>query len=93
MTAFQIAALVILVLIIVPLPLVWLIGTLFPNGYTHEHTRRISEIFCKEWKRVLLCGVVIALVFVFARDNALQAALLGAAILLGRFIAVSRNRQ
>jgi len=90
-TGFQIAALVILVLIVVPLPLFWLIGTLFPNGYTREHTRRISGLFRKEWKRVLLCGVVIALVFIFARENALQVTLLGAAILLGRFIAVSRG--
>ena len=92
MTALQIAALVILVLIVVPLPLFWLIGVLFPNGYTQEHTRRISEIFRKERKRVLLCGVVIALVFVFSPDNALQVALIGVAIILGRFIAVGQGR-
>jgi len=91
MSGFQVAALVITVLILVPLPLVWLIGMLFPNGYTQAHTRRISEFFRQEWKRVLLCGVVIVVVFVIAPDNALQVTLLGAAILLGRFIAVSRN--
>ena len=92
MSGFQVAALVILVLIVVPLPLVWLVGTLFPNGYTQAHTQRISELFRKEWKRVLLCGVIIAVVFVLAPDNALQVTLLGAAVLLGRFIAVSRNK-
>jgi len=92
MSGFQVVSLILLVLIVLPLPLFWLIGTVFPNGYTQAHTRHIGGLFRKEWKRVLLCGAVVALVFVFSRDNALQVTLLGAAVLLGRFIAVSRNR-
>ena len=92
MGAFQIAALVLLILVVVPLPLVWVIGTVFPNGYTKEHARRIGAYFRKEWKRVLFCGVFIALVFVFARAYAIQVALFGAAILVGWFLAVNRNR-
>jgi len=91
MNGFTIAALIILALVVVPLPLAWLIGTLFPNGYTREHTRRIGEIIYKEWKRVLLCGVVIWLVSVFSPGNVLQATLIVVAILLGRFIAVGRK--
>ena len=93
MSGLQIVALVILVLIVVPLPLVWLIGTVFPSGYTQAHTRLIGEYFRKEWQRILLCGVVIGLMFVFARDYAIQVTLLGAAILAGRFLAVRRNKQ
>ena len=91
MSGFQIAALVMLILVVVPVPLVWLIGTLFPNGYTQEHALRISGYFRKEWKRALLVGVVIGLLFVFARDYAIQVTLLGAAILVGRFLAGMRN--
>jgi len=91
MSGFQIAALVMLILVVVPVPLVWLIGTLYPNGYPQEHALRISGYFRKEWKRALLVGVVIGLLFVFARDYAIQVTLLGAAILVGRFLAGMRN--
>jgi len=92
MSGLQFAALVLLILIVVPMPLVWLIGIVFPNGYTKGHSQRIGDYFKKEWKRILLCGVVVGLMFVFARDYALQVTLLGAAVLVGRFLAVSRNK-
>ena len=92
MSGFQIAALILLVLVVVPLPLVWVIGTVFPNGYTKEHAQRIGEYFRKEWKRILLCGVAVVLMFVFAREYALQVTLIGAAVLVGRFLAARRNR-
>ena len=88
----QVVALVLLILVVVPLPLVWIIGTVFPNGYTKGHAQRIGEYFRKEWKRILLCGVAVALMFAFAREYALQVTLIGAAVLVGRFLAVGRNR-
>ena len=92
MSAIQIVMLVIIVLIIVPMPLAWLIGTLFPNGYTQAHTQRMSELFRKEWKRILLCGaVIILLLLALPRDNAITFVLLALAVLAGRLIAVSRN--
>ena len=87
-----IVALVILALIVVPIPFAWLIGKLFPNGYTQAHTRRISEVIHKEWKRVLLCAVVIWVASVFWPGNVLQVSLIAIAILLGRFIAVGWGR-
>ncbi|MCL2379126.1 MAG: hypothetical protein FWC77_08385 [Defluviitaleaceae bacterium] len=92
MSGLQIMALVILAVIVVPLPLAWLIGTLLPNGYTQAHTRRIINFFTNEWKRILLCGVVIWLVSVFSPDNIWRVVMVAVAILLGRFIAVSRSR-
>jgi len=87
----QIASLVILILIIVPIPLAWAIGILFPNGYTKTNTEKITAFVKKEWSRILLCGGVIALMFIFAPDYALQVTLIGAAILAGRFFAVMRR--
>ena len=92
MDGLQIVVLVLLILVVVPLPLVWVIGTVFPHGYTKDHARRIGEYFRREWKRILVCGVVVALMFVFMRDYALQATLLGAAVLVGRFLALGRGR-
>ena len=91
MSGMQIAALVILVLIIAPIPLAWAIGTAFPKGFTATHTQRIQAFVKKEWSRILLCGGVIVLMFIFAPDYALQVTLIGAAILVGRFFAVMRR--
>ena len=91
MDGFQILAIIILVLIVVPLPLVWVIGTIFPNGVTRKHARQIREYAAREWKRIAACGVVIVMMFIFAPDYALQVTLLGAAILVGRYFAVRRR--
>ena len=92
MGGLQVLTLIILALIVVPLPLAWLVGTLFPNGYTKAHTQWISGLARKEWKRILLCGVVIVCIFIFAQDNALQFALVAVAVLMGRLVAVSRSQ-
>jgi len=92
MTGMQIAAIVVLVLIVLPIPLAWVIGTLFPDGYTKTHTQKIKDFVKKEWSRIILVGGVIALMFVLAPDNALQVTLIGAAILAGRFFAIMRRR-
>ena len=92
MSGLQIVMLVIIMLIIVPIPLAWLIGTLFPNGYTQAHTQRVSAIFRKEWKRILLCGGVIAVLLIaLPRDNAITFVTLALAVMAGRLIAVGRN--
>ena len=92
MNAIQIIMLVIIVLIIVPMPLAWLIGNLFPNGYTQAHTQRISELFRKEWKRILLCGgVIVILLIALPRDNAITFVTLALAVMAGRLIAVGKN--
>jgi len=92
MDGVTIAGIVILALIFVPIPLVWIITTLFPDGYTKNQAQRVRNFFLREWKRILLCGAVIALLVAFAPDYALQVILIGAAILIGRAVAVSRNR-
>ena len=92
MGSMQIASLILLILIVVPLPLVWAIGMIFPNGYTKNHTRQIRDYFAKEWKRILLCGVLVGLMFALVPDYALQVTLLGAAVFVGRFFAINRNK-
>ena len=88
MNGFQILAIVILVLIVVPLPLVWAVGTVFPNGFTNKHAQNIRDYAIREWKRIAVCGIIIVLMFIFAPDYALQVTLFGAAILVGRYLAV-----
>ena len=92
MNGVTIAGIVILALVLVPIPLVWIITTVFPDGYTKSQAQRIRNFFIREWKRLLLCSAVIVLLFGFAPDYALQVTLVGAAILIGRAVAVSRNR-
>ena len=92
MNGATVAAIVLLVLILVPIPLVWIITTIFPDGYTKSQAQRMHKFFIGEWKRILLCVVVIVMIFIFSPDNALQVTLIGAAILIGRAVAVSRNR-
>jgi len=91
MGGMQIAAIVILALIILPIPLAWAVGAAFPSGYQAAHTARIKDFARREWPRILLCGAVMVLMFIFAPDNALHVTLIGAAILIGRFIAVMRK--
>ena len=93
MSAMQIFMLVLILLIVVPMPLAWLVGTLFPNGYTRAHAQRVGELFRKEWKRVLLCGVVIlVLLVVFPRGDSVRFILIAVAVLMGRMVAVGRNK-
>ena len=91
MDGFQIVAIILLVLIVVPLPLVWVIGTVFPNGFTKKHADGIREYAVREWRRIVFSGVIIVAMFIFAPDYALQVTLLGAAILVGRYFAVRRR--
>ena len=91
MSGFQVLAIVILVLIVMPLPVVWVIGTVFPNGFTRKHAKHIRGYAIKEWKRIAVCGLVIVMMFIFAPDYALHVTLFGAAILVGRYFAVRRR--
>jgi len=92
MSGIAIAGIVLLVLIIVPIPLVWVISTIFPDGYTASHTQRIRRFISRERRRILVCGVFIAATFLFAPDYALQVILIGGAIFVGWVVAASRNR-
>jgi len=92
MSAVTIVWIVLLALILVPLPLAWIIGAVLPDGYTKSQAQRVKQFFAREWKRIALCGVFMVLLFTFARDYALQVTLLGAAILIGRAVAVGRGR-
>ena len=87
----QIILIILLILIVVPLPLVWAIGTIFPNGYTDGHTQRIRGYFIREWRRILICAVIVGVMFIVSPDRALQVTLIGAAFLVGRFFAVGRG--
>jgi len=92
MNGASIAAIVLLVLILVPIPLVWIITTVFPDGYTKSQAFRVRKFFIREWKRILICGIIVVILFIIAPDYALQLTLVGAAILIGRAVAVSRNK-
>ena len=93
MSLAAITAIVLLVLVVVPVPLVWVITTIFPDGYTKSQAQRLRGFITQEWKRILLCGVFVVALLIFAPDYTLQLILIGAAILIGRAIAVSRNRR
>ncbi|MCL2360634.1 MAG: hypothetical protein FWC73_02335 [Defluviitaleaceae bacterium] len=92
MSWIQITIIIMLVLIIVPIPLAWIIGSLFPDGNMQKHSQRIRRLLVREWKRIFLYGTLISLMFIFARDYVLQVTLIGAAILIGRAVALSRNK-
>ena len=91
MSTLHIIGIVLLVLIVVPVPLVWLFCALFPDGNVSGRVKRLRGYLAREWKRVALCvGVVIAM-FIFAPDNAWQVVLLGGAVLVGWVVAVGRG--
>jgi len=91
MNGITIAWVVLLVLVLVPIPLVWVIMAVFPDGFTKSQALRIRGFIIREWKRIILCGVAAGVLFIFAREYALQVILIGAAILIGRAVAVSRT--
>ena len=93
MEPLHIAALVLLILAVVPVPLAWLIGTIFPDGNVKSQADRFRSYVRREWKRLLVCAAAIALAFVLMPDHALQVLLIGAAILAGRWVAVARSRR
>ena len=90
MNGFVIAGIVLLVLIIVPIPLVWVVSTVFPDGYTKNHARRMREFISRERRRIIIGGVFIVILFFFARDYALQVVLIGGAVLVGWVVAKSK---
>jgi len=92
MSLFSIIAIILLVLIIVPVPLVWIIGSIFPDGNMQKHAKQIRSFLAREWMRMLFIGAFIILLFLFARDYAIQVTLISAAILIGRAVALSRNK-
>ena len=92
MNGMTIAGIVLLVLILVPIPLVWVISTVFPDGYTKNHAKGIREFIMRERRRILVCGGFIAILFFFAPDYALQVIIFGGAALVGWVVARSRNR-
>jgi len=92
MNAISIITIVLLVLIIVPIPLVWIIGSIFPDGNMQKHAQRIRQVLSIEWKRILAGVIFVALLFVFAREYAWQVTLIGVAILIGRAVALSRGK-
>jgi len=92
MSFFGVVTIVLLVLIVVPIPLVWILGSIFPDGNMEKHAKRISVYVKREWMRILFCGVCIILLFIFARENVLQIVLVGAALFIGRAVAVGRNK-
>ncbi|MCL2572226.1 MAG: hypothetical protein FWE11_07465 [Defluviitaleaceae bacterium] len=88
MNAMYIIGIATLVLVVVPIPLVWVLSNLFPEG----QSLKIRDFIIREWKRILLCGIAAVLLFAFAPEYALQVILIGAAILIGRAIAINRNK-
>jgi len=92
MNAIGIITILLLALIIIPVPLVWIISSIFPDGNMQKHADRIRRALSIEWKRILAGVIFVALLFVFAREYAWQVTLIGVAILIGRAVALSRNK-
>ena len=85
------ATIFILAFIILPLPLAWVAGKLFPHGASREHITRLREFVKAKFLRLVLCGIAVVALFIIAPDNALQVLLIGGAILVGWFLARLKN--